>query len=180
MTGSVAAFTLSFKFLYLDKSMTCSVSDPWIYGMSNKWNGGKKEKKTVEIGYNDLGLCDTSFRGTQWWTVLYGLQRYIFNGTNEFPIRHVFLCLYEIHKSIYLGYNDIASHRFQHNFLRSSLFWEFYHILVLWEGSGIDFPLSTSVYRHYLLTKYPYSYSSLSYRRCITFSTDRAVSETKH
>ena len=37
MTGSVVAFTLSFKFLYLEKSMTCSVSDPWISGMSNEW-----------------------------------------------------------------------------------------------------------------------------------------------
>jgi hypothetical protein len=38
MTGSAVAFTLGFKFLYLDKSVTYSVSDPWIYGMSNKRN----------------------------------------------------------------------------------------------------------------------------------------------
>jgi hypothetical protein len=48
MTGSVVAFTLNLNFLYLDKSTTCSVSDPWIYGMSNKWMNAVKRSLTEE------------------------------------------------------------------------------------------------------------------------------------
>lgn len=49
----------------------------------------------------------------------------------------VFLpCLYDVRKSIYLGY-DMASQRLQYNFPKTKLFWKFNHHIALEKASPI-------------------------------------------
>jgi hypothetical protein len=48
-----------------------------------------------------------------------------------------------IQKTIYFGYNDSASHLFQHNFPRRWLFWQFYHLLVLERAIPLRFQVAT-------------------------------------
>jgi len=64
------------------------------------------------------------------------LQHYMFCCTNWCPIKLLFFCLveYDIRKSINLRYN-VASHRFQYNFPRSRLFWDFNPLLFLQKTS---------------------------------------------
>jgi hypothetical protein len=57
---------------------------------------------TFELGYNDLGLGDTLA------VVLHILWHWLISH------KAVLFCLtFLMHKSIYLRYNDIASHQFQ-------------------------------------------------------------------
>jgi hypothetical protein len=60
------------------------------------------QSNTAQLGNNDLGLHDTSFIALyiQWY------QRIFHKGRP----------LYGKHKSISLGYKDIATHPFQHHF----------------------------------------------------------------
>jgi hypothetical protein len=52
--------------------------------------------------------------------------------------RHFFYTLLSMTyvRAIYLGYNNIASHRLQHNIPRSELFWEFNYLIAL-EKAGL-------------------------------------------
>jgi len=80
---------------------------------------------TVELGRNNLGLCETSDN------TLYTLWYQLLS-----PKAHVFLPQYDIHKSIYLRYNNIASHRFQCNFPISRQFWELYYSTSSFRGQA--------------------------------------------
>ena len=67
---------------------------------------------TVELGYNDLGLCETSATAS-------AIPRY---QLISHKARVFGLACNDILKTIYRGYNTIFSHLFQYNFPKGKPF----------------------------------------------------------
>ena len=87
---------------------------------------------TIELGYNDLGLGDTSA------VVLHILWHWLI------PHKAVLFCLaFLMHKNIYLRYNDMPVISFNRIFQAVGYLWEFNPVLVLDQTNPLLFHIAT-------------------------------------
>jgi hypothetical protein len=147
-TTHTHASVLLFVFVYLLKYLLCpdlsearvwrtfhcrdlnSRSGNLYWATHTKFDTGKHFcGSAVEIGFNDLGLCETS-------------SLTIFTVWSQLLPMFFIPSLCDIRKNICLRYKDITSHRFQYNFPRSKLFWGFNHPIALEMASPLLFEVA--------------------------------------